>query len=390
MRRSETRDADENLMRRAVTLAERALGETNPNPMVGCVLAKNGRVIGEGFHARAGLLHAEPSALLAAGARARGATVYVTLEPCAPNAQKRTPACAPLLIEAGVARVVVGVRDQNPRVKGRGLRALRRAGIEVVEGVLGEECARLTRHFNVACARQLPWVCLKAGMTLDGRIATASGVSKWITSPAQRRAARSLRRLFDAVVVGIGTAATDDPLLLPEPAVRRPFARVVLDPKLRLPPDSRLVASADRHPLILLCEEGATGNREALAGHGAMILSVRSSRGRLEVDHVLDTLFALGMSALLVEGGSEVHGSFVRARRFDEFVMFRAPLILGGRASRGVVGGDDPPDLLSAARLRRARPADSQTVRYGIGADSLDVEVYEPSDLRETAAGSSR
>src|SRR5262245_41590849 len=188
-------------MRGALALAARGLGETNPNPVVGCVVARHGRVVGEGFHRRAGGPHAEVLALQRAGARAKGATVYVTLEPCAHTG--RTPPCAPLVAASGASRVVVAVGDPNPRVSGRRLRLLRAEGLRVTTGVLHDRAALLNERFLLAAARRRPFVLLKAGLSLDGRIATASGRSRWITDERQRRAARGLRRLFDAVAVGI-------------------------------------------------------------------------------------------------------------------------------------------------------------------------------------------
>jgi len=378
-------------MRRALRLAERGLGETNPNPQVGCILVRNGAVVGEGYHARAGEEHAEAKALAAAGAKARGATAYVTLEPCAPNPHKRTPPCAPRLVDAGVRRVVFGAKDQNPGVQGRGLRILRAAGVEVVEGPLGPESRRLVRSFNAAMRSRRPFVSLKAGMTLDGRIATASGDSKWITSGLQRRAARKLRRLFDAVLVGIGTARKDDPLLLPEPRTRRPFTRVVLDSRLRLPVDSRLVRSARRHPLIVLAVIAPAARRQALEARGVIVVPLRGLRGRVSIAAALEGLFVRGILSVMVEGGSEVLGSFVRERLFDELVIFRAPLLLGGRGSRSVIGGDNPSSLDDSVPLLRARKEDSATVRYGLpGLDRLDVEVYEPVKSRSTRSRGSR
>lgn len=379
--------ADIRFMRRALALAERGLGETNPNPAVGCVLVRGGKVMGEGFHARAGSAHAEAVALKAAGISARGATAYVTLEPCAPNPAKRTPPCAPRLIEAGVSRVVYGVKDFNPGVRGLGARLLRSAGIELAEGVCGDEAARLTRHFNVAMKRGRPFVTLKAGMTLDGRIATASGQSQWITSKAQRLAARRLRRLFDGVLVGFETALQDDPMLLPEPATKRPCARVVLDSHLRLPLSSRLVRSAGAHPLFVVGTLAGEARRAGLEAKGVTVLLVESRGGRVSLDAALRALFDRGLHSLMVEGGAEVHGSFVRERRFDEMVIFRAPLILGGRGSRAVVGGPNPRSLTEAVRLRRAVASSSATLHYGLaGAEGLDVEVYE----RPAEAASSR
>jgi diaminohydroxyphosphoribosylaminopyrimidine deaminase/5-amino-6-(5-phosphoribosylamino)uracil reductase len=228
-------------MRRALALAARGLGETNPNPLVGCVVARGGRVVGEGFHAAAGRSARGGAWRSAAPERGRkGATLYVTLEPCAHHG--RTPPCAPLVRASGIARVVAAIRDPDPRVSGRGLRLLRAAGLRVSTGLLAGEAEAINARFLAAARRGRPFVLLKAALTLDGRIATASGESKWITSRAQRRQARWLRRLHDGVVVGIGTVLADDPLLLPQPRTRRPFARVVLDTRLRLPLASRLVA----------------------------------------------------------------------------------------------------------------------------------------------------
>ena len=342
--------ADERMMRRALALAARGLGETSPNPAVGCVIARAGRVVGEGFHARAGSAHAEALALQRAGARARGATLYVTLEPCAHHG--RTPPCAPLVRESGVARVVAALRDPNPLVAGQGLALLRRAGIAVDTGLLGPEAARLNERFLAWAARGRPFVLLKAALTLDGRIATASGHSKWITSPAQRREARWLRRLHDAVLVGSGTALADDPLLLPAPRTRRPVLRVVLDSRLRLPPRGRLVATAGpRTPVLALSCAGDAARRRALEEAGVEVAEVAGEGGRVSLPAALEALRARGVTSLMVEGGGEVLGSFLAARVVDQVALFRAPLLLGGRGSRPAFGGPDPLEVRDALRL---------------------------------------
>ena len=383
--------ADERFMRRALALAERGLGETNPNPAVGCVLVRNGRVVGEGFHARAGSPHAEAKALAMAGVRAKGATAYVTLEPCAPNAAKRTPPCSPRLIEAGVRRVVFGVRDSNPGVSGAGMKLLRSAGLAVKEGVCLDDARRLAQYFNTAMRNQRPFIALKAGMTLDGCIATAKGESKWITSNKQRAAGRNLRRLFDGALVGFETALQDDPMLLPEPRTRRPHVRVVLDSHLRLPLGSRLVKTARRNPLIMACTQSGEVRRRAFEERGAIVMVVASSGGRVSVPAALRALFARGITSLIVEGGSEVMGSFVRERLFDEMVLFRAPLILGGRGSRPVVGGSNPSGLGEAVPMQRATVESSATLRYGLpDSGDLEVEVYERRAERPAARPRSR
>jgi diaminohydroxyphosphoribosylaminopyrimidine deaminase/5-amino-6-(5-phosphoribosylamino)uracil reductase len=337
-------------MRRALELAARGLGETNPNPAVGCVLARDGRVVGEGWHQRAGGPHAEVVALGRAAGRARGATLYVNLEPCAHFG--RTPPCAPLVRDSGVTRVVVAVADPSRAVHGRGLALLRRAGITVETGLLGAEAARLNERFLGSARLGRPYVLLKAALTLDGRIATARGRSKWLTSPGQRRQARWLRRLHDAVLVGIGTVLADDPLLLPAPRTRRPLARVVLDSGLRLPVRSRLARTASpRTPVLVLACRVEPARRRALESAGVTVLPVEAEAGRVALPPALDALRARGVASLMVEGGSEALGSFLAARLVDQVALFRAPLLLGGRGSRPAFGGDDPKDVAEALRL---------------------------------------
>jgi diaminohydroxyphosphoribosylaminopyrimidine deaminase/5-amino-6-(5-phosphoribosylamino)uracil reductase len=349
-----SRANDEKWMRRALTLAVLGEGETNPNPVVGCVVVKNGRVVGEGFHARAGGPHAEVIALRRAGVRARGATLYVTLEPCA-HLAKRTPPCVPAVLASGIRRVVVAMRDPNPRVNGRGLRALRGAAVGVTVGVLQHEARRLNEPFVVSQSRGRPYVLLKAATTLDGRIATASGDSKWITGPQERAQARALRRRHDAVLVGIGTVLADDPRLLPAPGLARPFLRVVLDSRLRLPLQSRLVRTARRSTVLVLGHENAR-RRRTLEARGVRVRTDRKAPGPLGLRFVLKALWAEGVRSVMVEGGAEVLGSFLAARLFDEVVVFRGPLLLGGRGSRGAFGGRNPKRIAEALRLERLEP----------------------------------
>jgi len=337
-------------MRRALALAARGLGETNPNPAVGCVVARGARVVGEGFHARAGGPHAEVGALREAGPRALGATLYVTLEPCAHRG--RTPPCAPLVRDSGVARVVAALRDPNPLVAGRGLALLRRAGIAVETGLLAGEAARLDERFLAPARLGRPFVLLKAALTLDGRIATASGRSQWITSPSQRGQARWLRRLHDAVLVGIGTALADDPLLLPSPRTRRPFLRVVLDSRLRLPERGRLARSAGpRTPVLVLSRAPEPSRRRRLEAAGVEVVDVAGETGRVSLPAALEALGARGVTSVMVEGGGEVLGSFLAARLADQVALFRAPLLLGGRGSRPAFGGPDPLEIRQALRF---------------------------------------
>ncbi|HEY6098524.1 MAG TPA: bifunctional diaminohydroxyphosphoribosylaminopyrimidine deaminase/5-amino-6-(5-phosphoribosylamino)uracil reductase RibD [Anaeromyxobacter sp.] len=373
---------DARWMARALDLARRGLGETNPNPVVGCVLVKRGRVVGEGWHRRAGGPHAEVLALRAAGAAARGATAYVTLEPCAH--QGRTPPCAPAVVASGVRRVVAALRDPNPAVNGRGLAALRRAGLEVTAGVAADEAVALNERFVVAAGLTRPFVMLKAAMTLDGRIATAAGESKWITRPAQRRRARALRRLHDGVAVGVGTVLADDPLLLPAPRTRRPFHRVVFDSRLRTPLRSRLVSSAsDQAPLWIVTTEEALG-REALEARGVRILAAPAREGRVDLEWGLQALRAEGLWSLMVEGGSELLGALLAARLFDQVALFRAPLILGGRHTRPAFGGPDPARLADAVRVTPYSPllpARSKAVSPAVP-EAGPYEIWYPAGVR--------
>jgi diaminohydroxyphosphoribosylaminopyrimidine deaminase/5-amino-6-(5-phosphoribosylamino)uracil reductase len=340
-------------MHRALALARCGAGETNPNPMVGAVLVKDGRVVGEAYHARAGQPHAEVLALERAKSRARGATLYLTLEPCAHHG--RTPPCAPVVATSGVRRVVAAMRDPNPSVDGKGLALLRRAGVQVEVGLLEREARALNERFVTAIVERRPFVLLKAAITLDGRIATASGDSKWITSGAQRLEARRLRRLHDGVLVGVGTVLADDPTLLPTPRTRRPFHRVVLDSTLRMPLRCRLVRSARRQPVWVVTTAAASrAKRGELERLGVQVLSVASHARRVALKPALRALLSRGVTSLMVEGGSEVLGSFLAERLCDAVALFRAPLLLGGRDSRPAFGGVSPRRLAQALRLEQA------------------------------------
>ena len=365
--------SDAGFMARALELARRGAGETNPNPLVGCVVVKGGRVVGEGWHRRAGGPHAEVAALRAAGALARGATLYVNLEPCAHEG--RTPPCAPAVAASGVERVVAAILDPNPAVNGRGVRVLRREGVAVTVGVGAPEARAINRRFLAAAAGRRPFVLLKAAMTLDGRIATAGRESRWITAPPQRRLARRLRRLHDAVAVGVGTVIADDPMLMPMPEVQRRFVRIVFDSTLRLPPDSRLAQSAMRWPVWVLTTRGNSPRAAALEKRGVAIIAVKGRGPRVSVPAALRALRGLGIWSLMVEGGSELLGSFLDARTFDEVALFRAPVILGGRGSLGAFGGPDPARVGGAPRME---PADDPL----IPTDDL-LELWRPVRARK-------
>ena len=339
-------------MRRAIELAERGRGLTSPNPMVGAVVvAPDGEVVGEGFHAKAGAPHAEVEALRTAGARARGATLYVTLEPCAH--QGRTPPCAPLIVEAGVSRVVAAVGDPNPLVSGSGFAELRGAGVEVVTGVAAAAAERQNRVFLTAMRERRPHVTLKAAMTLDGKLADLHGASRWITGEVARRHAHRLRSEADAIVVGIGTVLRDDPELtvrLGQPWPREPL-RVVLDTRARTPREARFIlAGTPSCALIVVAADAPAECTRELADSGATIVRCRTRDGRVDLGALLSELFNREVRAVLVEGGGEVHAAFLDAGLVDRVAVFVAPLLVGGRQATSVVGGAGR-ELKSAVRL---------------------------------------
>lgn len=331
-------------MRAALGLARRGLGRTWPNPAVGCVLARDGRIVGRGWTRPGGRPHAETEALAEAGPLAAGATAYVTLEPC--DHHGMTPPCSRALVAAGVARVVVAIEDPDPRTDGGGIATLRAAGVDVTVGVEAEEAREVTGGFlmRVTCGR--PLVTLKAATSLDGRIATASGESRWITSEPARAYGHLLRARHDAILVGIGTALADDPELTCRLAglEDRSPVRVVIDGGLRLPPTSKLARSADSVPLWLICRDDAPADRRALlAAAGAEVLPVPADgAGGVDLDAALRALGARGLTRLLVEGGGRIAGALLRADLVDRIALLRAPMLIGGDgiAAIGMLGVD--------------------------------------------------
>jgi diaminohydroxyphosphoribosylaminopyrimidine deaminase/5-amino-6-(5-phosphoribosylamino)uracil reductase len=319
-------------MRAALALAMRGLGNTWPNPAVGCVVVRDGQVIGRGWTAPGGRPHAETEALKRAGHAARGATAYVTLEPCCHWG--RTPPCTDALIAAGVARVVVALRDPDPRVDGVGLRRLREAGIEVVEGLLEDEARLLNAGFIKRLSLGLPTVTLKLASSLDGRIATATGESQWITGPAARRVAHALRGQHDAVLVGSETALADDPDLTCRLPGYAPLGtvRVVADTRLRLPTTARMLRSAAQAPVWLATRTGHPPEAlEALRQAGADPVELPLAEdGRLDPAALLRALAARGITRLLVEGGAGLAASLLRAGLVDALAWFHAGLVIGG------------------------------------------------------------
>jgi diaminohydroxyphosphoribosylaminopyrimidine deaminase/5-amino-6-(5-phosphoribosylamino)uracil reductase len=344
-------------MARALELAARGVGRTFPNPPVGAVLVRGGRIVGEGFHRRAGGPHAEIEALRAAGRRAEGAELFVTLEPCAHHG--RTPPCVEALLPLGLARVVVAVRDPNPRVRGRSIARLRRAGVPVVVGEGGAAAAELLVGHISLVTRRRPHVVLKLATTLDGRIAAAGGDARWITSAAARRVAHGLRDVCDGVLVGAGTVRADDPELTCRLRGGRDPVRVVLSgARLDLPRRARLLAGGGAPTWVVAPRGAAAGRVAALERTGVRVLLLRGRGGRVPFADVVRALGSeIGLTTLLVEGGAEVAAEALRARVVDRLVLFIAPTLMGGDglAAIGSLGIRRAPDALRVADVRVAR-----------------------------------
>ncbi|GAB4243015.1 MAG: bifunctional diaminohydroxyphosphoribosylaminopyrimidine deaminase/5-amino-6-(5-phosphoribosylamino)uracil reductase RibD [Thermoleophilia bacterium] len=341
-------------------LAERGRGRTSPNPMVGALVVRDGRVLGEGFHAAPGEDHAEIAAMKAAvgedfTGRLRGATMVVTLEPCCHHG--RTPPCADALISAGIGRVVVGAVDPSQHINGRGLERLREAGVEVevAEGGLAYRLRRQNDAFRKQVTQGLPFVTYKYAMTLDGRVATEGGSSKWISGAESRSRVQQLRSWSDAVMVGAGTLRADDPeLTVREIPVRRQPLRVVVDSRLELDPDCRLLQTASKGSVLVVTTEGASGElRARIEERGAQVVAVPADeRGLCSAGHVARELAKRGVQSLLLEGGPRLAGSWWDAGLIDKVIAFVAPVLAGGAAAPGPLPGAGAALMQEAVRLR--------------------------------------
>lgn len=337
-------------MREAITLAAHGHGRTSPNPMVGAVLVRDGRVVGAGWHRKAGTEHAEIHALRMAGELARGATLYVTLEPCSHTG--RTGPCARAVIEAGVKRVVAAMEDPNPLVSGQGFRMLREAGVEVSCGLMEREARRLNEAFLTWVTEKRPFITLKMAMTLDGKTATAGGESQWITGEEARLRGHVLRDENDAILVGIGTVLADRPSLttrLPDGNGKNPL-RVILDSHARTPIDLPMLHDGEAPVLIAATEAAPKENLERLRETGAEVL-LSGAGPIVDLSLLLRTLGERKICSLLVEGGSTVHFSFLKAGLADKVCAFIAPMMVGGKNATPAVGGEGFSRLADAARL---------------------------------------
>lgn len=344
-------DLDRWHMARAIELARLGQGHVEPNPQVGCLIARDAEVIGEGWHQRFGGPHAEIEALQVAGPRSQGSTIYVTLEPC--SHQGKTPPCADALIAAGVGRVVVAHPDPFPAVSGQGLARLRKAGISCEIGILESEARELNAPYLKLLSTGRPWMMAKWAMTLDGKLATRTGASRWISSEASRAVVHQLRGRVDAILIGIGTALTDDPLLTPRPAGPRVPLRIVLDRQARLPLSSQLVRTAREAPVLVVTE--ATAPSMACAALEKAGCEVFVASGANAIDRLDALLLELGrrrMTNVLVEGGGQVFASLFESQLIDEAHIFVAPKIVGGASAITPVGGLGFAEMSEAWKLQ--------------------------------------
>ncbi|MBI4581271.1 MAG: bifunctional diaminohydroxyphosphoribosylaminopyrimidine deaminase/5-amino-6-(5-phosphoribosylamino)uracil reductase RibD [Planctomycetes bacterium] len=332
-------------MERTFALAARGRGRVEPNPMVGCVLVRGSEIVGEGYHRRFGGPHAEVEAIRAAGPAARGATAYVTLEPCCHHG--KTPPCTDALLAAGIKRLVAAMRDPFEKVRGRGLAILRRAGVRVNVGLCEQQALRLNGPYIKRQKLGLPWVILKWAQSIDGKIATRTGDSKWISGERSRRWAHQLRGRVDAIVVGVGTVVADDPLLTRRHGrPRRVATRIVLDPRLRTPRRSQLVQTARSVPTIIVTSNAVTRTRkQPFTQAGIEVLGVRTRRNGLDLRALLVELARRGMTNVLVEGGGRTLGTFYDAGLADEAVVFVSRRLIGGAASPCALGGWGPSEM---------------------------------------------
>jgi diaminohydroxyphosphoribosylaminopyrimidine deaminase / 5-amino-6-(5-phosphoribosylamino)uracil reductase len=340
-------------MREALRLAQRGYGCTSPNPMVGAVLVKGAKIVGRGWHRAAGGPHAEIEALGDAanrGTDARGASLYVTLEPCCTRG--RTPPCTEAIIAAGVRNVIIAATDPNPRHAGRGYEVLRRAGINLTDGVLADESTRLNESFNHWIVRRTPLVTVKAAMSLDGKIATRTGESKWITSPVSRKRAMKLRQGADAILVGVNTVLRDDPgLTVRLPGVSKNLRRIILDSQARTPLDSRVVSDEYAQFTTVVATKAASAQRVTALERKVQVWRAPACEDRIDIGWLLDQLGDQEVTSLLVEGGGEVNASFLLGGFAQRVAFFYAPMLIGGAQAVKATAGDGILDASQGLKL---------------------------------------
>jgi len=349
---------DRDFMLQALALARQGEGYTSPNPMVGAVLVKNGEIVGRGYHEAVGEPHAEVNAVADAGSRAHGATLYVTLEPC--NHTGRTPPCTQTILTAGIQRVVVAMRDPNPDVTGKGLEMLKSKGLDVTVGLCEQEAQHLNECFIKYIQTKRPFVILKCAATLDGRIATRTGDSKWVTGPAARQFVHGVRHAVDAIMVGIDTIKRDDPSLTTRLEDRDALdpVRVILDTHLSISPQARVLQLESKTDTILVAGKTAAkdaAKRQALEAQGAKIVEAPLKEGLIDLEQLMSPLGQLGLTSLLIEGGGRVLSSALAAGIADKIVFFYAPKILGGDDGVPICRGQGPELMQNCLEVKNLR-----------------------------------
>ena len=342
---------DETYMRRAIVLAERGAGWTSPNPMVGAVIVKDGRIIGEGWHRRYGEAHAERNALQSCTESPVGAVLYVTLEPCCHHGKQ--PPCTDAILEAGIRRVVVGSGDPNPLVVGKGVELLRSHGVTVDTGVLKEECDALNPVFFHFIQAKRPYVVIKYAMTMDGKIATRTGDSRWITGEAARQRVHQDRHRYSAIMAGVGTVLADDPLLTCRMEGGKNPVRVICDSHLRTPPDSRIVRTAREVPTILAAAAPPPERRKALEDAGCQVWDLPGPEGRVDLNALMDRLGAQDIDSVLLEGGGALNWAALHSGIVQKVQTYIAPKLFGGTAAKSPIAGLGVETPAQAVRLVR-------------------------------------
>lgn len=343
---------DEQYMRMALSLARKGLGTTSPNPMVGAVLVKGGKIVGKGYHKKAGGHHAEVAAVHDAKEETKGSALYINLEPCVHYG--KTPPCTDAIIQAGIKKVVVSMLDPNPQVNGKGVQTLRKSGIEVKVGMLEEEARALNEAFIVSMERKRPFFTMKAAVSLDGKIATKTCDSRWISNEESRKHVDALRSVSDGTMVGINTVIADNPLLVPK--MTRPKkipVRLILDSKLRIPLACDMVKTSEKYTTWIFTSEESRADKEVkLKSMGIDVIRVpRDENGRVSLRHICDELYKRGIVSVLVEGGGEVNSALLREGLIDKIVLFYAPIFIGGKGAFNLIGGKGIDFLKDAYRI---------------------------------------
>ncbi len=343
---------DEQYMRMALSIARKGLGTASPNPMVGAILVKGGKVVGKGYHKKAGGPHAELAAIADAKEEAKGSTLYINLEPCVHFG--KTPPCVDAVVEAGIKKIIVSMLDPNPLVNGRGVQKLRKAGIDVKVGLLEEEARRLNEIFILSIERKRPFFTLKAALSLDGKIATKTCDSKWISNEESRKYTNNMRAVADGILVGINTVIADNPLLVPK--IVRPKkvpVRIVLDSKLRIPLACDMVKTSDKYPTWIFTGEDARADKESkLRSMGVEVFRVgKDENGRVMLKQMCEELFNRGITNVIVEGGGEINSALLKEDLIDKIFFFYGPILIGGKNAFNLIGGRGIDFLKDAHRI---------------------------------------